>query len=418
MEPGPERYDVAVVGCGLIGASAAKYLGAGGARVVLVGPEAVADGALAAPWPGGPPAPALCSSHDDRSRITRVFDPDPFWAEAAARSVARYRRIEQEAGVGFFSEVGVLALGPAQPRQPTGDQAAPADSSQPYDLDALAGSVRAHGVDVERCSPRQLAEHYRFLSPGDGVAGLLQPRAAGWIDPRAFLAAQIRLAARSGVALWPTTVERLDVAGDGVTVVSSDGAVARARRVLLATGAATDLGGLAPVPLGIRARAATVVHARLTEADAARLADAPALIAKPPDPTAHCYLVPPARYPDGRAWLKIGGAPGVGLGSVAALRRWCAGPGDTSTTRRLAGVLGRLLPDVQPEALHPQPCVVALTASSRPVIGVLAGGRVAVAAGGNGFAAKSADELGRRAAALLLGGADAPEPWPHDQGSG
>lgn len=372
-----DRTDVVVVGDGPMGASAAKHLGASGLAVTLVGPLS-----------GRPADHRVFSSHDDRSRITRVLDPDPFWARVAAASIARYRGIEQDSGVAFYTECGVLAVGPE-----------PADGT--HDLEALARSAEAHGHAVERYDARSLADRFPFLVAGDGVGGVHQRRAAGWIDPRAFVDAQRRRARHHGVELVRDVAEAVRPAADGVEVRTREGARLHARRALVAAGAYTDLGGLLPARLGIRPRAATVVHARLDETDARRLEGMPALIRKARDPSSHCYVLPPVRAPDGARYLKIGGQPGDALADEAALRRWFAGAGDPQTAARLRGLLAALLPDVRPLAFRPQPCVVALTDSGRPVIAMLDGGPVGVLAGGNGYAAKSGDELGRLGAALL-----------------
>lgn len=379
---GGDACDVVVVGAGPLGASAAKYLAASGAATALVGPGQAAGGA-------GDEAPF--SSHDDVTRITRVVDPDPVWARLAARSVARYRRLEATSGVGFFTEAGFLAV-------------APASSATDGYLAALQACARATGTAVERHSRRSLAERLPLLSAPDDVAGLEQRQAAGLIDPRAFVRAQITIGLDDGLTLRRDAVTALDDGGGHVEVRTAGGDVLRAGRVLVAAGAYSGFPPLVTAGLAVRAEARTVVHAVLGESDAQALAAMPAIIVKPSDAGNRCYLLPPVRYPDGTVAVKVGdGASGRRLSSTGQLARWFRSAGDPDDAARLTRLLRGLVPHVRPLTLRSQPCAVTTTASSRPVIDLLPGGRVGVLTGGNGYAAKSADELGRLGAAMVAG---------------
>merc|ERR1719507_530010 len=85
--------DVCVIGAGLVGAAAAKYLVARGLRVSLLGPDE-AGGATGACY--------------DEGRIYRVLDPDPIWSLLAEESIARYPALAREASRSFFTACGFL----------------------------------------------------------------------------------------------------------------------------------------------------------------------------------------------------------------------------------------------------------------------------------------------------------------------
>ncbi len=70
----------------------------------------------------------------------------------------------------------------------------------------------------------------------------------------------------------------------------------------------------------------------------------------------------------------------------------------------LRGLLEDLVPGVRAEAWTTKPCMITDTASGLPPVDHVAPGLV-VAAGGNGYAAKSADAIGALAATLLHEGA-------------
>eukprot|EP00966_Prymnesium_polylepis_P268092 6193344-Prymnesium_polylepis.2 len=86
----------------MVGSAAARHAAAAGANVALVGPTEQPR----AVWGGL----TTFGAHFDEGRITRKTDIDPVWARLAARSIDRYKEIEDEGGVPFFSEVGHLTV--------------------------------------------------------------------------------------------------------------------------------------------------------------------------------------------------------------------------------------------------------------------------------------------------------------------
>ena len=90
----PDLYDVAVVGRGLIGASAARHLAESGIKVVLIGPDEPFDRRASS----GP----FCS-HPDEGRITRVAGRTAIWSQLAARSIERYPDIAARSGISFHN---------------------------------------------------------------------------------------------------------------------------------------------------------------------------------------------------------------------------------------------------------------------------------------------------------------------------
>jgi sarcosine oxidase len=78
------RFDIAVIGRGMIGAAAARHLGESGHAIVLIGPSEPMDRTHS----NGP-----FSSHSDQGRITRIAGRTGMWTEVAARSIERYADI-------------------------------------------------------------------------------------------------------------------------------------------------------------------------------------------------------------------------------------------------------------------------------------------------------------------------------------
>ncbi|MGZ4739073.1 MAG: FAD-dependent oxidoreductase, partial [Ilumatobacteraceae bacterium] len=94
-----DRYDVAVVGLGLIGAAALRHLSIAGMRCVGIGP---------AEPPEWSTHRGVFASHYDSGRITRRLDKQREWAVLAGRAIEAYAGIEAESGIRFHHPVGVL----------------------------------------------------------------------------------------------------------------------------------------------------------------------------------------------------------------------------------------------------------------------------------------------------------------------
>lgn len=370
--------EVVVVGRGLIGAAAARHLATAGARVALVGPDEPATRSVDLD---------IVASHWDEGRITRVLDPDPQWAKRALRSIDRYREVERASGIRFFHEVGHLRV--------------MADTDEVESVEGVAADL---GVATERLEGRALARRFPALSLDPHLTGLYQAERAGHVSARGQVAAQTRAAERRGAVVRRTTAVGVRRTPDAIEVDLADGGTVRAERALLATGAFTNAAGLTTEPLDLTVLGRTVVLVRLGARDLRRLRGLPSVIHRPADPAHGCYLLPPIRYPDGGWYLKIGGpTDDPTLDTRQALLTWFRGVGDARAADALLERLHRLVPDLRPEGVRTVACATTHTPSGQPLVAWL-DDRVAVAVGGNGAAAKSADEIGRRGARLVSGG--------------
>jgi sarcosine oxidase len=120
------------------------------------------------------------------------------------------------------------------------------------------------------------------------------------------------------------------------------------------------------------------------------------------------YSVPPAQYPDGHTYLKIGGQL-VNiqlLKTEADIQQWFNQGGSQHEADLLQDVLFNMVPDLQAERIVSKPCVVTSTAHGYPYVDSIENGIFVVAAGGYGAAAKSSDAIGRLAALLAMNECD------------
>ena len=364
------RIEVAVVGRGLIGSAAARHLAEAGNSVALIGPGEPEDYAAST----GPFA-----SHYDEGRITRMIDPDPAWSHLAIRSIGRYADIEERSGIGFHSGTGLVYSG-ADPQ---------ADLAHALELD----------VDAREVTAAEVAERFGIdMSSADAI--ILEAAPAGHINPRRMVAAQSRLTATAGGTVIDAPVSAAVPTSDGVQLtVGNDTLLAGG--VLLCTGAwAAELVG---VDLPLERSLRTILMAELDDGPAL-----PSLISRTDpatceeDPRHDVYWVPPVRFPDGRVMLKIGGYdPAATMADdVPTVVDWFRSGGSVAEADDLEERLREFLPDRTIRSRDFKPCVVTNTPHDLPWVDWV-DDRVAVAVGGCGSAAKSADEIGRLAGTLF-----------------
>lgn len=376
-------FDLAVIGLGMIGSAALRALSAlvPLGRVVGIGPAepinwAAHSGAFA--------------SHYDHARITRVSDPDHIWATLARRSIEAYGTIEARSNISFHHPVGHLRLGQ--------------DDDDPQLAAAIAFAAQLD-APVERLDRAALLEQLPGFRVPNGAVGLHEGGGAGWINPRALVAAQLAVAEAGGAQLVRDEVVALRRAGNGFSLVTRGGTAISAMRVLVSAHGYSGplLRTLLGRELAIENQAHTTVYAELRPEQAAPLATMPSLIwplhNHPVLPSV--YTTSPARYPDGRWYLKIGGplhAPLV-LESPAAIRAWFHSSGNPAEIAALRGVLQMHFPALDIVGWSSKPCMNSYTAHGYPYIDRLDDG-LFVCTGGCGGAAKSSDAIGRLGAHL------------------
>lgn len=383
------EFDVAVVGNGLIGAAATRYLSAAGLRVAGVGPGEPAD------WQSHQ---GVFASHYDQGRITRIIDPDQAWALLGKRSIAAYGELEARSSIKFHYAASCLRVSP--------DVTAPGDTFLQAeqigrDLDAA--------LTLER-EDEGLNEIFPFLRFATGSLALWERGGAGYVNPRQLVQAQLTVARQQAATIIEEAVTQIQPTAQGVALTTNTGRTLQARKVLLSAGAYS--GWLLERPLDLRRKAVTVLLAELPPAEASRLRAVPSIIYRLADHPilASIYSLPPIVYPDGKSYLKIGGTLRTPryLHSADELREWFHSDGNPVEVEALREVLLAMVPGLQATAFDSKPCVVTYTAHDRPYIDQVAEA-IYVATGGCGSAAKSSNEIGRIGALLVEHGS-----WHYD----
>ena len=374
--------DVAVIGRGLMGSAAARHLAEAGRDVALIGPDEPADLAN---------HEGVFGSHYDSGRIARILDPQLPWATLAARAIARFRTQEANSGVPFFSEVGTLFV-------------APEDAAVSEYLPALERTAAALRTAYEPLGGSGIHEVVPALAPEPGCRALLQRHQAGYVDPRAHLRSNETVLARLGAFIAAERVEKVE-AQPAKLIVTGPALEICALNVIIAAGSYTPALRLPVRTPPLAAETWAMLLARLDPDELAVLRGMPAVIYKPRDPMEQAYILPPIRYPDGNWYLKIGSPhPVARLTDLDELSRWFRRPIPQSVQAHAETLLRTILPGFDFHDLHAEPCCTTHTPSGFPYIDFADDQRIVWLVGCNSYAGKSADELGRLAARLVLDG--------------
>lgn len=377
-----ERYKSIVVGRGMMGAAAARYLALQGDGVAVIGPDEPKD------WANHH---GVFASHYDEARITRTIDSDPVWARMANRSIARYGDIAAESGVDFYAEVGCLIVGPKR------------GGRDPY-VGQVEAAARQLGASIEVLSDAELRSRFRYFDFGSGCEGVYEQANAGYVNPRRLVEAQSILAEKAGATVVRRTAVSVREEGGLAIITTDDGAVYAAERVLIAAGGFSINENLVPRPLDLKVYGRTVAFFEIADEDLPAYAGMPSLIHQPDKPTDHIYLLPPVRYPDGKTYLKIGGDPDdLPLDVEPEIRAWFRRGGRLTTRDHLHRIITGLVPTLADAPISMAACVTSFTPENYPAIG-FASDHIAVLTGGCGAAAKSSDEIGRLGAELMQHG--------------
>lgn len=198
-------YDVAVVGAGVHGASAAFHLASRGVRTVVLDPRGPA---------GGPTGRS--------SAICRAYYTNAFLADVARESIAMFRDFPEHTGrESGFRATGLLVLHPPQ------DEAT---------VREVVPRLNAQGIRTELLTPEQILGEWPAFALDDIAIGAHELD-AGYADPVLTTQGLLERARELGAEVrYGAAVTALEPAGSEWAVVAADGTRASCARVLLATG--------------------------------------------------------------------------------------------------------------------------------------------------------------------------------------
>jgi sarcosine oxidase len=395
-------FDIVVIGAGMFGSAAAKYLRQHQIKVGLIGPHEPVNKQEAA-------LQRSFGAYYDQARITRRLGWDEVWGATDSRSLNRFRAIEAESGISFFHECGSLVLMAKTILSRT-------ESILKHCQDSL--------IPVERVASKQIQSYWPFLRVpqlSGGVEGLYEQRMAGYLNPRKLVSAQLALFERSGGVLVRANVVKVEKdTGSGLwklyTMQNQDRDIIYTKRVLISAGAFINHNGILPCGHKLELYAFTEPNLlfEIEQEESERLMKMPPLIAVDPEDVGNknvsIYLLPPIRYPDGKWYLRIG--PGMQpivkqLDTLEEMREWYIEQQITDEQRDfLIQMKQKFIPSIQEKSIREACCIIEKTPSHYPYIGQIdEDSTLNVVTGGNGHGARGSDEIGRLAASAALGNA-------------
>ncbi|MFN2106301.1 MAG: NAD(P)/FAD-dependent oxidoreductase [Candidatus Promineifilaceae bacterium] len=382
----PSMFDCLVIGKGLFGAAAAKYLSREMKHIAVIGPDEPRDAAA---------HNGVFASHYDQGRLAGRLGRGVEWTALAYESINAYRQIEAESGIRFYTPVGRLH--------------APAAALPAH---YVAEMKETYGLDVHHLSAGDLEQAYPYLRFPGAEDGWFEKAPAGYINPRALIRAQLTIAERQGAEVIRDVVTAVAQDGDWLTVHTGEGGRYRARKVLIAAGAFSNYiqidGGYSggdKWPLPLRLKTETILLAETPQSEAERLGVMPAVSFEIESAVLDgIYLLPPLLYPDGRYYVKMGCDTAADRfpQTLEEVTTWFrSGESDVHKAELVEAMLS-IIPDLEATAFQTGRCIVTYTTHGLPYIDEVITGRVFAAVGGNGTGAKSSDAIGRLAARRVI----------------
>ncbi len=373
-------WDVCVIGKGLLGSAAARHLSEMGLKVLLLGPDEPSKRSEHS---------GVFGSHYDSGRITRIIDTDLYCAKIAEASISRYRDIEESSGIDFYQAVGHLAVSPVKAY-----------------VDEVTNTARQLDVGFKSLSSSELAYTFPYFSFPNGVSGVYEHSTGGYVNPRNLIKAQSEMVLNAKNEILTETVSKIEKIKDFFEVLTESGKKLRSSQVLVACGVFSE--GVIPggEKLDLEICESTVLLAELTEKNAVQLQQMPSLVFRHNSKIEKgVYLLPPIRYPDQKIYIKIGHSESRPmLDPETNLTNWFQSDGDQVLADWLESQLLDLLPDVSFSNMKTESCAVSRSSTGRQFIDVIDESGIHVLLAGNGYSAKSSDELGRIAAHKIISG--------------
>ncbi|XP_069985822.1 monomeric sarcosine oxidase isoform X2 [Penaeus vannamei] len=379
-------FDLVIIGAGMMGSAAAYHSSQiPGTSVCLVGPS----------------EPKVRKEHEifgcwfDEGRICCRVHEKHTWSVLSSRSIQRYREIEKQTGINFYSNVGNIQC---------------LEKKEEFEsLLQMNQQMTASAEDVSK----KWNDIYPFFNFPDDIYILQEKVNAGHISPREQVRAHQTAALQHGTEIVRkivSTVTPADNPDYKWQVETECGSVIYCTHVLVAAGGFAGLKNLfqnvkpGMVP-DLDLRTQTVAYLRIDEDEAQRLKTMPTLVTSCQfENLDGAYVLPPIKYPDGHWYLKLGHGRMYEehKATLEEVREWyIRQTGNPECVEKLARFMSHMLPGLKVKEVAGDGCLTSHTPGEEPYIDIIAE-NFGVCLGGNGYGAGSSDEIGRLAARLLM----------------
>ena len=375
-------FEAIVIGKGLFGAAATRYLSQSLSGVAVIGPDEPVDPATHT---------GVYGAHYDEARIIHSLNDNLVWAVLTERTRRQFNTLTRQSGLSFHQPVGNLYV--VSPAQDHGH------------IPGIAAAAITFNITYEQPDhPTQQAAFPYLCFPTD-CKMIWEQAPSGYFNPRTFLQAQLSLSEQQGATIIRDIATTLTEQGDTIEVTTQAGGRYQTRRVLIASGAFSNGFDFFSRDLALRLKIEFVVMAEVSPATEERLRDMPPVIYLLDSPALRdAYLLPPVRYPDGKFYLKLGANTEADryVQSLAEICDWYRAGNSDEMLPALQAALLEIMPEVEVLSWHTRRCVITRTAHGCPYIDTLVPGKLYVAVGGNGQGAQAADAVGELAAKLVV----------------
>lgn len=390
-------YDLCIIGAGMIGSAAARHATVtSGLNTCLIGPTEPKNR-------GSDKTSGIYGSYFDEGRITRCMDKDAVWSTLARESIQRYRDLEQQSGIKFYHEVGNLMIGGRSYLNKTDEVAS------------------RNAIPTQKLDIKLLKQRFPYLRLTEDTNGRMETKKAGYVNPRRMVKAQKTMAAKQGCTIIDDVVNHVTriVQSDGSYVMlikTEKGLSIWSKKVLLATGAFTTFRDVLPDVRPEHIISPLLVSLlEVEEANLKMFTEMPCIIyyGRANEvwqvPASHktkdeisFYMMPPIKYPNGKYYIKLGlrdAASSESIKTPVDVTKWFK-EGNKVTAKHVTNFTKSLFDGVDFKSWQTDSCVITETPTTHPYIDMIHA-QLGVAIGGNGFAAKSSDEIGRLGVSMM-----------------
>ena len=376
-------FDIVIIGNGLIGSAAAKYLSYTDKHVAIIGTLESDDNGKQ----------IVYASHYDQARIQRLIGKDTVWTNLNKTAVDRYPELQECSGINFHSPVGCLYVNPY------------GKDGYLVNADKTAAS---HALTYTYFSDKEhLYAAFADYNFPNGSQGLLEKAPAGSINPRLLLKAQNEVFRQNRGTIFTDTIRAVTAETDGFTIESYEGNFYQTNHVLIAAGSFINFISLPSRRLKLSIKGEVTLLAKLEEADALKLAALPSLLYEiNNEKTEGIYLVRPVQYPDGGWYVKMGcNLPGdLYFITLKEAQNWFEYGNSDQFLPDLTESLCTIMPDIRPVDYLTKRCIISRSAHGRPYIGESGQPGLFFAWGCNGYSAMCSDAIGKVAASVMING--------------
>lgn len=378
-------FEYIVIGNGLFGSAATRYLSQRSKDVAVIGPgepkdELTHDGVFA--------------SHYDERRLVRIIGRSKIRSELGRLAMDNYRMLEEKSGIPFYEPIGYLIVN--------------SDKVDDNNLESPREIARTLNIPYTYYKEGDLSwhEHSSHFEFPDTYWVIHEPDPAGLIDPRAMLRAQNVIAKQQGATIVPEIVVNVTENSNSVQIETRTGKRYRANKVIVTVGAFNNCFNLFPHKLPVYAETEIIILGQVSPLEATRLSGMPALAYAIDDPVLRdIYMAPPVRYGDGNFYIKMGAntPSDYNPNSLAEIQDWFRKGDSDAYLADMKRVMCTILPNVDFLSFQTKRCILSRTPNKYPIIDQITE-RTYVATGAHGSGAKSSDAIGRMVAGLALDG--------------